>query len=69
MKPTNPCTEPVCITCGDVAQIAVVTEVLADRRALVELDGVTEEISVALVDASCGDILIVHAKEALGVLG
>jgi len=46
----------------------VVTRLLRDRRALVDVDGGTEEISIALVDAACGDRVIVHAKEALGVL-
>ena len=31
-------------------------------------DGLTEEISVALVDAAVGDTVLVHAKEAIAVV-
>jgi hydrogenase maturation factor len=28
----------------------------------------TEEVSIALVDAAVGDLVLVHAKEAIGVV-
>jgi hydrogenase expression/formation protein HypC len=39
-------------------------EVLADNLARIERGGRTEIVSIALVDASVGDRLLVHAGEA-----
>ena len=61
------CTDEVCITCGDVAVRAVVTSVLDDDLALVDAGAGVEEVSIALVDASVGDIVLVHAGEAIAV--
>ena len=45
---------------------ALVKEVLSEELALVELGGVTKEISVALVDdVHAGDYVIVHVGFAL----
>ena len=48
---------------------ARVKELLADDQAVVELGGVTKEISVALVDdVAVGDYVIVHVGFALSRL-
>ena len=65
--PRQECTDEVCITCGDVAVRAVVTVLLDDDLALVKVGPGTEEVSVALVDASVGDVVLVHAGEAIAV--
>jgi D-sedoheptulose 7-phosphate isomerase len=57
--------DEACITCGDVAVEAVVVEV-EGPRALVERDGVREEVAVDLVeDVRRGDRLLCHAGVAL----
>jgi hydrogenase expression/formation protein HypC len=73
------CLDEVCLTCGDIAVEAVVVGLAADDLATVrvsgarsvDLDGAqgNEEISVALVDARLGDTVLVHAKEAIAVVG
>ena len=62
------CTDDVCITCGDVAVPVRVVELLPGDLAVVEVEGRTEEISVALVSASVGATLLVHAGEAIARL-
>ena len=62
------CTDDVCITCGDVAVPVRVVELLPGDLAVVEVEGRTEEISVALVSASVGATLLVHAGEAIASL-
>jgi len=60
----------VCVTCSDEAVRARVVELRADELALVRTAaGTVEEVSVALVDASVGDVLLVHAKEAIANVG
>jgi D-sedoheptulose 7-phosphate isomerase len=53
-----------CITCGDVA---VEAEVVAVRgsTAVIEKDGVREEVAVELVDVAVGDRVLCHAGVAL----
>jgi hydrogenase maturation factor len=46
-----------------------ITELRPGGLALAATDGGTEEISVALVQAQVGDVVLVHAKEAIAVLG
>ena len=62
------CWEDVCITCSDAAVQAKVTRVLAGGLALVDAGAGEEEVSVALVTVREGDVLLIHAKEALAVL-
>ena len=62
------CAGDVCITCGDVAVPLRVSKLLGDGLAVVETRAGLEEISVALVDAEPGDLVLVHAKEAITVL-
>jgi hypothetical protein len=63
------CADTVCITCSDSGTEVRIRELLPDGRALVDTDAGVEEISVALVDASVGDLVLVHAKEAIAVVG
>ena len=68
MSAPGQCHGPVCITCSDQAVRVRVAELLGDGMALVDTDaGTREEISIALVDAGVGDLVLVHAGEAIGV--
>jgi hydrogenase maturation factor len=62
------CGDEVCITCSDVAVPVRIREVLADGLAIVDTQAGPEEVSIALVDAGKGDVVLVHAKEALSVV-
>ena len=61
------CSGPTCITCSDAAVPVTVLELLAGDLALVDpgSGAAPEEISVALVDAVVGDVVLVHAGEAI----
>jgi hydrogenase expression/formation protein HypC len=69
------CHDEVCITCSDQAVAVTVVRLLDDGLALVDTgagheDGAgREEVSVALVAAAVGDTILVHAGEAIAVLG
>ena len=68
-RPTVPeCHGDVCITCSDEAVAVTVVELLADELASVDTGQSLEEVSVALVDAHVGDVILVHAKEAIAVV-
>ena len=62
------CHGDVCITCSDTAVEVRIVAVLDDGLALVDTGAGTEEVSVALVSASVGDTVLVHAKEAIAVV-
>jgi hydrogenase maturation factor len=69
-RPTVPeCHGDVCITCSDQAVPVRVIRLLGDGLALVDTGVSEEEVSVALVEARAGDTILVHAKEALTVIG
>jgi hydrogenase expression/formation protein HypC len=58
-----------CVTCSDEAVPVRVVRLRADDLADVDGgEGRIEEISVALVDAAVGDTVLVHAKEAIGLV-
>lgn len=63
------CHGEVCITCSDQAVTVRVVELLPDGLAVVDTGSSREEVSVALVTAGVGDEILVHAKEAIAVLG
>jgi hypothetical protein len=63
------CHDDVCITCSDSAVEVTVRELRDGDLAVVDTDAGPEEISVALVDAAPGDRVLVHAKEAIAVVG
>jgi hydrogenase expression/formation protein HypC len=60
------CVGDVCITCSDEAVPVLITELRPDELALVATEaGTLEEVSIALVEAGVGDVVLVHAKEAI----
>jgi hydrogenase maturation factor len=65
----NHCAGDHCVTCSDEAIPVRVVRLRDGDLADVDVgDGRTEEVSVALVDAAVGDPVLVHAKEAIGVV-
>jgi hydrogenase expression/formation protein HypC len=62
------CDDDVCITCSDQGTAVRLVELLGDGLALVDTGSTIERVSVALVDATVGDRLLVHAKEAIAVM-
>ena len=62
------CYGDVCITCSDEAVQVRVVQLLDADLAVVDTGQTMEEVSVALVDASVGDTILVHAKEAIAVV-
>ncbi|MBF8188001.1 HypC/HybG/HupF family hydrogenase formation chaperone [Nonomuraea sp. K274] len=58
-----------CVTCGDVAVRVRITGLLPGGLAQADTGDGTEEISVALVETRVGDTVLVHAGEAIAVLG
>ncbi|MGH3939176.1 MAG: HypC/HybG/HupF family hydrogenase formation chaperone [Pseudonocardiaceae bacterium] len=63
------CSGEVCITCSDEAVAVRIVQLLPDDLAVVDTGSGTEEVSIALVTAGIGDEILVHAKEAIAVLG
>jgi len=63
------CYGDVCITCSDTAVEVTVVRLLPDGLAVVDTGQGEEEVSVALVRAEAGDTILVHAKEAIAVVG
>ena len=63
------CHDDVCITCSDTAVTVTVVRLLDDGLAIVDTGQGQEEVSVALVRAAVGDTVLVHAKEAIAVVG
>ncbi|HEY0620270.1 MAG TPA: HypC/HybG/HupF family hydrogenase formation chaperone [Kribbella sp.] len=47
----------------------VVVQLLEDELAIVDTGEGQEEVSVALVTAGVGDTILVHAREAIAVVG
>jgi hydrogenase expression/formation protein HypC len=62
------CHDDVCITCSDAATQVTVLRLLDDQLAVVRTDAGEEEVSVGLVDAHVGDVILVHASEAIAVV-
>jgi hypothetical protein len=68
-NPTIPsCNHEICITCSDSATAFRIIEFLPGGLAKAEADGKFEEISVELIDAAAGDLVLVHAGVAIGKL-
>jgi hydrogenase expression/formation protein HypC len=63
------CHDDVCITCSDTAVEVTVVRLLDDELALVDGGRGEEEVSVALVEAQPGDTILVHAREAIAIVG
>jgi hydrogenase expression/formation protein HypC len=69
-RPAVPeCHDDVCITCSDTAVEVTVVRLLGDGLALVDGGQDEEEVSVALVEARAGDTILVHAREAIAIVG
>jgi hydrogenase expression/formation protein HypC len=69
-RPAVPeCHDDVCITCSDTAVEVTVVRLLDDGLALVDGGRGAEEVSVALVEARPGDTILVHAREAIAIVG
>jgi len=62
------CHGEVCITCSDEAVPVRVRELREDGLAVVQTEAGLEVVSVALVDTAPGDVVLVHAKEAIAVV-
>ncbi|MEZ0075281.1 HypC/HybG/HupF family hydrogenase formation chaperone [Planotetraspora sp. GP83] len=67
--PNVMCHAEVCVTCSDEAVPVTVVSLLGADLAVVDTGRGREEVSVALVEARVGDTVLVHAKEAIAVLG
>jgi len=63
------CIGDVCITCSDMAVEVRVLRLLEDQMAVVDTGQGEETVSVALVTAGVGDTILVHAREAIAVVG
>ena len=63
------CIGDVCITCSDTAVQVRVVQLLDDAMAVVDTGAGEETVSVALVSARVGDSILVHAREAIAVVG
>jgi hydrogenase expression/formation protein HypC len=63
------CHGDACITCSDTAVEVTVVRLLADGLAIVDTGRGEEEVSVALVTAQPGEVILVHASEAIAVIG
>ena len=63
------CSGDVCITCSDTAVQVRVVRLLEDAMAVVATGAGEETVSVALVSAGVGDTILVHAREAIAVVG
>jgi hydrogenase expression/formation protein HypC len=67
--PGDACYGEHCVTCGDLAVEVTVMRLLPDALAVVETSQGQEQVSVALVSATAGDVILVHAGEAIAVVG
>ncbi len=63
------CAGDFCITCSDTAVQVRVVRLLEDQMAVVDTGAGEETVSVALVDAGVGEVILVHAGEAIAVVG
>jgi hydrogenase expression/formation protein HypC len=63
------CHDDVCVTCSDTAVAVTIMRLLDDDLAVVDTGSGAEEVSVALVSAAVGDTILVHAGEAIAVVG
>jgi hydrogenase expression/formation protein HypC len=63
------CPGDVCITCSDTAVQVKVVRLAEDEMAVVDTGAGEETVSVALVSARVGDTILVHAREAIAVVG
>jgi hydrogenase expression/formation protein HypC len=62
------CQDDTCITCSDVAVEVRILRLLPDDLAVVDTGQGEEQVSVALVTAAVGDVILVHAGEAIALV-
>lgn len=63
-------TDPAhCPCCSDEGTSGRIVRRLAEGMAIVEFGSRTEEVNVELVEADCGDVVLVHAGVAVGTIG
>jgi hydrogenase maturation factor len=62
------CPGEACVTCSDAAVAVKIVRLLDDGLAIVATQAGEEEASVALVAATVGDTVLVHAGEAIAVV-
>jgi hydrogenase maturation factor len=58
---------PRCLTCGDIAPAGVIVALLDGGLARVKIGSATEEIAIDLVDATEGDVVLIHGGVAIGL--
>jgi hydrogenase expression/formation protein HypC len=63
------CPDEACVTCSDTAVAVRIVRLLDEQLAVVDTGEGEEEVSVALITASVGDMVLVHAREAIAVMG
>jgi hydrogenase expression/formation protein HypC len=63
------CSRDFCITCSDTAVQVTVLRLLEDEMAVVDTGAGEETVSVALVSVGVGETILVHAREAIAVVG
>jgi hydrogenase expression/formation protein HypC len=63
------CPGETCVTCSDTAVEVLVVRLLPDAMAVVDTGQGEEQVSVALVTAEAGDAILVHAGEAIALVG
>jgi hydrogenase expression/formation protein HypC len=63
------CVGDLCITCSDMAVEVRVVRLLEEQMAVVDTGAGQETVSVALVSVGVGDRILVHAREAIAVVG
>jgi hydrogenase expression/formation protein HypC len=63
------CHGDACVTCSDTAVEVRVLRLLPDDMAVVDTGTGEEQVSIALVTATPGDTILVHAGEAIARLG
>ena len=63
------CVGDLCSTCSDMAVEVRVVRLLEEQMAVVDTGAGEETVSVALVSAGVGDRILVHAREAIAVVG
>ena len=63
------CHDEVCVTCSDTAVAVTIVRLLDGGLAVVDTGDSEEEVSIALVSAGMGDTILVHAGEAIAVVG
>jgi len=68
-QPAPECHDDVCITCSDQAVRVTVLALHPDGTARVDTGAGEEEVSVALVETAVGEVVLVHAGEAIAALG